>query len=300
MRNDATRFLQYLRVERNSSEYTIKSYREDLAALTAYLEQQYGGEPPSSGSISTIDLRGYVSHLHEAGLSKATIARRLASLRSFFRFGQREGWTDTNPAKPLRNPRKSRTLPHFLTGDEIGKLLDAPPADDVMGKRDRAILETLYSAGLRVSELVGLNDSDLDMPQGIVRVRGKGKRERFAPIGSFAARAIRDWFKVRKVDRSLSENPHRPVFVNKFGKRLTTRSIGRMLDKYIAEAGLDGRTSPHTLRHSFATHLLDRGADIRSVQELLGHKSLLTTQIYTHVSTANLKAVYEKAHPRAK
>lgn len=300
MRNDATRFLQYLRVERNSSEYTIKSYREDLAALTAYLEQQYGGEPPSSGSISTIDLRGYVSHLHEAGLSKATIARRLASLRSFFRFGQREGWTDTNPAKPLRNPRKSRTLPHFLTGDEIGKLLDAPPADDVMGKRDRAILETLYSAGLRVSELVGLNDSDLDMPQGIVRVRGKGKRERFAPVGSFAARAIRDWFKVRKVDRSLSENPHRPVFVNKFGKRLTTRSIGRMLDKYIAEAGLDGRTSPHTLRHSFATHLLDRGADIRSVQELLGHKSLLTTQIYTHVSTANLKAVYEKAHPRAK
>jgi integrase/recombinase XerC len=300
MRNDATRFLQYLRVERNSSEYTIKSYREDLAALTAYLEQQYGGEPPSSGSISTIDLRGYVSHLHEAGLSKATIARRLASLRSFFRFGQREGWTDTNPAKPLRNPRKSRTLPHFLTGDEIGKLLDAPPADDVMGKRDRAILETLYSAGLRVSELVGLNDSDLDMPQGIVRVRGKGKRERFAPVGSFAARAIRDWFKVRKVDRSLSENPHRPVFVNKFGKRLTTRSIGRMLDKYISEAGLDGRTSPHTLRHSFATHLLDRGADIRSVQELLGHKSLLTTQIYTHVSTANLKAVYEKAHPRAK
>ncbi len=300
MRNDATRFLQYLRVERNSSEYTIKSYREDLAALTGYLEQLYGGEAPTAGSISTIDLRGYVSHLHEAGLAKATIARRLASLRSFFKFGQREGWTDTNPAKPLRNPRKSRSLPHFLTGDEIGKLLDAPPADDVMGLRDRAILETLYSAGLRVSELVGLNDSDLDMPQGIVRVRGKGKRERFAPIGSFAARALRAWFKVRKVDRSLSENPHRPVFVNKFGKRLTTRSIGRMLDKYIAQAGLDGRTSPHTLRHSFATHLLDRGADIRSVQELLGHKSLLTTQIYTHVSTANLKAVYEKAHPRAK
>lgn len=300
MRSDVTRYMTFLRVERNASEYTIKSYGEDLAALATYLDELYGGESPQAGSISTIDLRGYVSHLHELGLSKATIARRLASLRSFFKYGQREGWIDTNPAKPLRNPRKSRTLPHFLTSDEIGRLLEAPSAGDAAGLRDRAILETLYSAGLRVSELVGLNDSDLDLAQGIVRVRGKGKRERFAPIGSFAAKAIRAWYKVRKVHRSLSENPHRPVFVSRLGKRLTTRSVGRLLDKYIAAAGLDGRTSPHTLRHSFATHLLDRGADIRSVQELLGHKSLLTTQIYTHVSTANLKAVYEKAHPRAK
>lgn len=300
MHKATTRFLQYLRVERNASDYTIKSYREDLTALVAHLSEAYGGECPDPGSISTIDLRGYVSSLHEANFAKSTIARRLASLRSFFRFGQREGWTEHNPAKPLRNPRKPRSLPHFLTNDEVGRLLEAPPANTSQGLRDRAMLETLYSAGLRVSELVGLKDSDLDMGHGVLRVRGKGKRERLAPIGSFAMKALKLYLRVRKVAPQFVENPQRPTFVNRFGKGLTTRSVGRMLEKYIAAAELDGRTSPHTLRHSFATHLLDRGADIRSVQELLGHKSLLTTQIYTHVSTAQLKAVYEKAHPRAK
>ena len=246
-----------------------------------------------------MELREYVAALHEAGYAKTSIARRLASLRSFFKFGQREGWAETNPAKPLRNPRKPRTLPHFLSSDELSQLLESPPGDEPLGKRDRAMLETLYSAGLRVSELVGINDSDLELDAGIVRVRGKGRKERLAPLGSFAVRAMRHWLKVRTVSAKEPTGSEAPVFVNRFGRRLTTRSVGRMLEKYLKQTGLDQRTTPHTLRHSFATHLLDRGADIRSVQELLGHKSLITTQIYTHVSTAKLREVYEKAHPRA-
>jgi integrase/recombinase XerC len=221
-------------------------------------------------------------------------------VRSFFRFGQREGWTKTNPAKALRNPRKSQKLPHWLSTDEVGKLLGAPRGNESAAVRDRAILETLYSAGLRVSELVGLTDGALDFPAGIVRIRGKGKRERLAPIGSHAVKALRAWLKVRELSPREKQGREAPVFTNRFGTRLTTRSVARMLEKYLKLTGLDTRTSPHTLRHSFATHLLDRGADIRSVQELLGHKSLVTTQIYTHVSTSNLKAAYEKAHPRAR
>ena len=298
MQTAIARFLQYLRVERNCSTYTIKSYREDLEALAAYLDECYG-KAPAPEEITTLDLRGYLAGLHENGYAKTTIARRLASLRSFFRFGQREGWTKANPAKPLRNPRKSRSLPHFLSTPELGKLLSAPPADQSSGLRDRAILEVLYSAGLRVSELVGLNEGDLDLTGGIVRVRGKGKRERLSPIGSFAAQALKAWLGKRRLSPKEPSGPAAPIFVNRLGRRLTTRSVGRLLEKYLAATGLDRRTTPHTLRHSFATHLLDGGADIRSVQELLGHKSLVTTQIYTHVSTAHLRAAYEKAHPRA-
>jgi len=299
MQTATTRFLDYLRVERNASELTIKSYREDLTALRDYLAECHGAPPPP-GQITTLDLRGYVAALHEAGYAKTSIARRLASLRSFFRFGQREGWTKTNPAKPLRNPRKPRSLPHFLSSEDIGRLLMAPPAADDLGKRDRAILEVLYSAGLRVSELAGLNLGDIDRESGTLRVRGKGKRERISPIGSYAGRALDTWLAVRRVAPREPAGAAGPVFVNRFGKRLTTRSVARMLEKYLKTTGLDRRTTPHTLRHSFATHLLDRGADIRSVQELLGHKSLVTTQIYTHVTTAGLRAVYERAHPRAR
>jgi integrase/recombinase XerC len=304
------RFLQYLAVERNASDLTIKSYREDMGQLIEYFSQTRGSAPKPS-TITTADLRGYVSGMHEAGYAKTTVSRRLASLRSFFRFGQREGWADTNPAKPLRNPRKPRSLPHFLSTEELGRLLESPPANDRQGIRDRAILETLYSAGLRVSELVALNDDDVDHAACVLHVRGKGKRERLAPIGSFAMKALKQYLAVRqsaapaaKRDRVAARSPDRvtskPLFVNRFGRRLTTRSVGRMLEKYLRVTGLDRRTTPHTLRHSFATHLLDRGADIRSVQELLGHKSLVTTQIYTHVSTAGLRAAYERAHPRAK
>ncbi len=300
MHSAADAFLRYLRVERNASELTLKSYGEDLAALEAYLAEACGGQAPPPEQITTVLLRGYVAHLHSQSYAKATIARRLASLRSFFRFGGREGWCQGNPAKPLRNPRGARKLPHFLTSDEVGRLLETPPGNQSMGLRDRAILETMYSAGLRVSEVVGLNDRDMDFAADIVRVRGKGRRERLAPIGSFAVRAVRHWLDVRKLKAGEKPGPAAPVFVNKFGRRLTTRSVGRMLEKYLKVTGLDARTTPHTLRHSFATHLLDRGADIRSVQELLGHKSLMTTQIYTHVSTTRLREVYERAHPRAR
>lgn len=293
------RFLRYLDVERNASPHTIKSYREDLTSLNEYLSES-AGMSITPDKITPLDLRGYVSALHEAGYAKTSVSRRLASLRSFFRFAQREGLATENPAKPLRNPRPDRKLPHFLSTDEIGKLMDAPPRGKPMGLRDRAIFETMYSAGLRVSELVGVDEEDLDFDGGLLRVRGKGKRERLAPIGSFAIKAIRSWLPERPPSKDGQQEDSKPVFVNRFGNRLTTRSVGRMLEKYLKETGLDLRTSPHTLRHSFATHLLDRGADIRSVQELLGHKSLVTTQIYTHVSTARLKEVYERAHPRAK
>lgn len=300
MRIAIGRFLQYLQVERNASPLTIKSYREDLIALADYMTEARGGHSPEPASITVLDLRGYVSALHEAGYAKTSIARRLASLRSFFRFGQREGWATSNPGKPLRNPRKPRNLPHFLSAEDIGRLLGAPSPDNSMGLRDRAILETLYSAGLRVSELAGLCDGDLDFQADVLCVRGKGRRERLAPIGSYAVRALKRWLAMRKLSDKEPQGPSAPVFVNRFGRRLTTRSVARMLEKYLKQTGLDRRTTPHSLRHSFATHLLDQGADIRSVQELLGHKSLVTTQIYTHVSTASLRAVYEKAHPRAK
>ncbi len=293
----AARFLKFLVVERNASPLTVKSYREDLTALADYLEST-GATRADLASLTTLDLRSYLASLHEHGYAKTTIARRLASLRSFFRFGQREGWVDANPARPLRNPRKPRSLPHCLSTAEIGKLLETPPAASVQGNRDRAILETLYSAGLRVSELAGMNIEDVDLASGILRVRGKGRSERLALLGSHAERALKTWLARRPVPRGESSGS--PVFTNRFGTRLTTRSVGRLLEKHLRVAGLDRRTTPHTLRHSFATHLVDRGADIRSVQELLGHKSLVTTQIYTHVSTAVLKAAYEKAHPRAK
>jgi integrase/recombinase XerC len=299
MHSAIAQFLRFLSVERNASPLTAKSYREDLTSLADYLTQAHG-RTPSPAQITPLDLRGYVSALHEAGYAKSSVARRLASLRTFYKFALREGLAENNPAKPLRNPRPDRKLPHFLSTDEIARLLGAPPATTPMGQRDRAILETMYSAGLRVSEVVGINDAVLDLAEGLVRIRGKGRRERLAPIGSFAAKAITRWLRMRRLAASGPQAPLAPVFTNRFGRRLTTRSVHRMLLKYLKITGLDLRTSPHTLRHSFATHLLDRGADIRSVQELLGHKSLVTTQIYTHVSTAGLRAVYEKAHPRAR
>lgn len=301
------RFLNYLRAERDASEYTIKSYGEDLEAWTEYMTDARDGICPRPDTITSEELRGYLAAMHEALYAKTTISRRLAALRSFYRFGMREGWASENPAKPLRNPRSSVKLPYVLSTEEVAKLLEAPPLTDPMGYRDRAILETTYSAGLRVSEVVGLNIGDLLLKEDLLRVRGKGKRERFAPIGSYAQNAIFNWLQQRKVvlqspfskasQKSMASDP---VFLNRWGTRLTTRSVGRMLEKYLKICGLDERTSPHTLRHCFATHLLNRGAGIRSIQELLGHQSLQTTQIYTHVNAQTLREVYEKSHPRAK
>ena len=298
MQNEIAQFLRFLAVERNASDLTIKSYREDLMDLADYLLQSLG-HPVKPAEVSARDLRGYAATLHEAGYAQSSIARKLASLRSFYKFAQRQGWCENNPAKPLRNPRGGRKLPHFLSTDEIGRLLAAPDLSLPLGLRDHAILETMYSGGLRVSEIVGLNDGDLDFEDQIARIRGKGRKERLAPLGRYAIEALRAYTANRQLHVSIKKDRNTPTFVNRFGKRLTTRSVGRMLEKYILSCGLDTRTSPHTLRHSFATHLLDRGADIRSVQELLGHKSLVTTQIYTHLSTANLREIYLQAHPRA-
>jgi len=298
MQSAVRSFLNFMKVERNSSALTIKSYTDDLGHLEEFFQEQHG-VVPEPGQVDVSQLRGYVAYLHECGYARATVARRLACLRSFFRYCNREGICDTNPAKPLRTPRAGRKLPHFLTTEEVGRLLLAPPANQNDGLRDRAILETVYSAGLRVAELVNLSLSDLDRAAGVLRVLGKGRKERIAPVGSFALKALDRWLEVRQPDPHAKAEDQAALFLNRFGRRLTTRSIGRMLEKYLATTGLSTQTSPHTLRHSFATHLLDGGADLRSVQELLGHKSLTTTQIYTHVSTRRLKEAYEAAHPHA-
>ncbi len=291
-------FEGYLRIERSSSEYTLKSYLEDLQSLLVYFTEEVGSIPKPS-EITVAELRKYLAYLHECDYARTTIARRLACLRSFFKYCVREGICSTNPAKVLRTPRVGRHLPKFLSTEQISLLLETPPANEMMGMRDRAMLETIYSAGLRVAELVSLNLSSWDQESNILRVLGKGKKERIAPVGSFADIALRNWLEVRKPGKKSGEDGKKAIFLNRFGGRLTTRSVGRMLEKHLQTAHLEKLASPHTLRHSFATHLLDRGADLRSVQELLGHKSLTTTQIYTHVSTRRLRETYEHAHPHA-
>lgn len=291
-------FLRSLCIERNASPLTLKSYAEDFNSFFDYLQDRVGRIPkPTETDIST--LRGYVAYLHECQYAKTTIARRLACLRSFFRYCAREKLTTSNPAKALRTPRTGRKLPSFLTTQQTVTLIEAPPTDEPSGLRDRAMLETMYSAGLRVAELVGLNLSDWDQDANVLRVRGKGRKERIAPVGRHASTALHEWLAVREVASNAPPEDHDAVFLNRFGTRLTTRSVGRMLEKYVKANGLDSKTSPHSLRHTFATHMLDGGADLRSVQELLGHKSLTTTQIYTHVSTQRMRETYDKAHPHS-
>jgi len=291
------RFLGAMVAERGCSPFTVKSYREDLLQLAEFLASAGCRSP---GDATSTILRRFAGGLHAAGYASATVARKLASTRSFYAFGQREGWVRTNPAKPLRGPKRARKLPKFLTGEEIGRLLAAPQPKAAGGLRDRAILELMYSAGLRVRELVGIDDTDVDLRGGTVRVRGKGRRERLGIVGRHAQRAIEAWIASRPRSKGPAVARVQPLFTNRFGTRLSVRGVARLLEKHLVTAGLVGRASPHTLRHSFATHLLDAGADIRSVQELLGHKSLVTTQIYTHVTTTRLLDAFDKAHPRAR
>jgi integrase/recombinase XerC len=295
-------FLRHLSLERNASAHTVKSYREDLTQAVGFFQERLGDKRAGPERLTSRLMRAYLVWLHEQGYSKATIARRVAAVRSWCRFLCRQGTLTSNPADGLRPPRQDKKLPHFLSTEELPRLLEGPTIETPLGLRDRAILETLYSAGVRVSELTGLSLGDLDMDDGVALVRGKGKRERLVLLGPQAQQALRVWLEARaamaaarKGRRAAPEQD--AVFINKNGTRLTSRSVGRLLEKY--RAGLDPKTSPHTLRHSFATHLLDRGADIRCVQELLGHRSLATTQIYTHVTTHRLQDSYQKAHPRA-
>lgn len=296
MTEHVVEFLRHLGLEKNSSDYTVKSYREDLSQAVEYFRTA-GVTTPTRLNSRTI--RAYLAWLHDEGYAKTTIARRLASLRSWFRFLCRQGVLAKNPGVGLRGPRQEKRLPHFLTQNESEKLLSAPGSAGPLGQRDRALLETLYSGGLRVSEVVGLNLDDVDADAGIVKVRGKGKRERLAMLGPPSLKALAEWLDARDAVVAAAKKPSPAVFVNQRGARLTTRSVGRLVQKYLTTTGLDPRTTPHTLRHSFATHLLDNGADIRSVQELLGHRNLTTTQVYTHVTTQRLQEAYRAAHPRA-
>jgi integrase/recombinase XerC len=291
-------FLHHLSLEKNASAHTVKSYREDLTQALDFFRARLGEAHPDALRLSSRLLRAHAAWLHEQGYAKSTIARRIAAVRSWCRFLCRRGVLTVNPADGLRGPRQDKKLPHFLGTAALGQLVAAPSDEAPMGLRDRALLETIYSAGLRVSELTGMNVADLDLDAGVAHVRGKGKRERLALLGDQATAALRTWLAVRG-STGPAGSKQDAVFLNKRGGRLTPRSVARMLEKYLALTGLDPRTSPHSLRHSFATHLLDNGADIRSVQELLGHRSLATTQIYTHVTTQRLQESYQKAHPRA-
>jgi len=290
-------FLRHLGLEKNASAYTVKSYREDLNQAAEFFREQ-AGPAVTPNQITTRLLRAFLAWLHDQGYARTTISRRVAAVRSWCRFLCRQGTIQKNPADGLRGPKLDRKLPHFLNKSDMTRLLSAPN-DSALGLRDRAILETLYSAGLRVSELVGLNVDDLDLTDGVATVRGKGRRERLALVGEVARLSIGRWLEVREELLESIGQRSGAVFLNKNGTRLSTRSVGRLLVKYLRKTGLDPRTTPHTLRHTFATHLLDAGADIRGVQELLGHKNLTTTQIYPHVSTQRLQDSYRKSHPRA-
>jgi integrase/recombinase XerC len=291
-------FLRHLAYERNASAYTVKSYREDLNQALGFFREQLQTSRPTLSQLSARLLRGYIAWLHGENYAKSTMARRVAAVRSWCRYLHRQGAIAANPADGLRPPRQDKALPHFMSEADLARLLQTPGKDGPLEIRDRAILETLYSAGLRVGECAGLNIDDLELADGLATVRGKGKRERLALLGAQAHKALEHWLTIRPTLKPHGSGAD-AVFLNKNGTRLTTRSIGRLLEKYLAVAGLDPRSSPHTLRHSFATHLLDHGADIRGVQELLGHQNLANTQIYTHVTTTRLRESYEKAHPRA-
>ncbi len=291
-------FLMHLGLEKNSSPLTVKSYREDLTQALTFLREHTKQNSTRPEDWNLRSLRALTAWLHNQGYAKSTVARRLAAVRSFGKYLCREGVLASNPADSLRGPRLNKTLPHFLTLADVQRLLAAPGGDE-LALRDRAWLETLYSGGLRVSELVGLNLVDLDIAEGVAVVRGKGKKERLALLGHPAQLALRDWLVERAALLRRANKVSDAVFLNCQATRLTVRSVGRLLAKHLRVAGLDPRTTPHTLRHSFATHLLDAGADIRCVQELLGHKNLSTTQIYTHVTTERLQQSYHKAHPRA-
>jgi integrase/recombinase XerC len=289
MRRHIDKFINYLKVEKNASSHTINNYKIDLDSFSSFLSDKDAAE------INLLDIRSFLAKMRERSYAKRTAARKLATLRSFFRFLYREGHIKSNPITAISSPKLDKKLPKFLDVTQVTKVILKPDTGTEPGLRDRAILETLYSTGIRVSELVGLDTSDVDFISGVIKVFGKGSKERVVPIGDEALSAIRKYSEGK--DKKLKSKE--AVFLNSRGGRLTDRSVRRILDKYIKACAIEEKISPHSLRHSFATHLLDAGADLRSVQELLGHMNLSTTQIYTHVTMDRLKSVYDKAHPRA-
>ncbi|MDD3295962.1 MAG: tyrosine recombinase XerC [Candidatus Omnitrophica bacterium] len=284
------KFINYIAVEKNYSPYTAVYYRADLKKLEDFLNSR------SVTDIQNIDyfiLRKFLSVLNEEQIKKRTVSRKISTFKSFFKFLMRESIIKSNPAASLLYPRMEKPLPKFLTENEVKKILDMPTGEGLLQLRDKAIMEFLYSTGARVSEMVSLKAEEVDLIGGIVKVKGKGRKERLLPLGEPAILSIK-----RYLDKRNDTN--RALFINKRGGALTDRGVRNIIDKYISKTALLLKASPHTFRHSFATHLLNRGADLRSVQELLGHSSIATTQVYTHLTIDSLKNVYQKAHPRAK
>ncbi len=288
------RFLGYLEGERDCSPQTLRAYSADLIQFVTFIA---GDEDFDPTEVTPIHVRRYLAHLRRGGSSHTTIARKLASLRSFYRYLVREGVVPDNPAASLSAPRREQRLPVFLDEDEVAELLDAPEGDGPQARRDRAILEMLYSTGMRIGELAAASLNDLDLLGEVVKAKGKGKKERLVPLGRPAVEALQHYLEARKRIARGGSVDRTALFLNRDGGRLSDRGIRRVFEKYARKVGISGKASPHTLRHSFATHMLNRGADLRSVQELLGHASLASTQIYAHVTTEKLKSVYDKAHP---
>lgn len=289
MKKYIDRFIDFLKVEQGVSPHTMRAYTKDLKEFSEFLDE----EPKDIGYL---DIRSYIASLHHRDLKKSSISRKLATIRSYFKYLHREGYVKQNPAKLVASPRVPKTLPRFLDIDETFLLMDTPKGETFIPTRDKAMLELLYSSGLRVTELTTLDVVDLDIKESLVRVKGKGRKERIVPIGSKAMEAIQNYLPER-----ISLKKKSPaLFLNNRGGRLTQRSVRRILVAYSRMISLKGDISPHTLRHTFATHLLHEGADLRSIQELLGHSSLSTTQKYTHVDIRHLTEVYDKAHPMAR
>lgn len=292
MKEFIDKFIRYLQIERGVSPHTLRAYRKDLEIFSEFVKT-------TPERIDPIDVRGFIAEQISSGLSKTSAGRRLASVRSFFKFLHREGYIKSNPARVISTPKKPKMLPKFLTVDDVFNLVEKPEGVGFIVVRDRAILELLYSSGIRVSELCNLDVGDINLREGLIKVRGKGKKERIVPMGAKAIEAIKTYMVERMLLEKKLEKKKEALFLNRSGSRLTDRSIRRIVVKYARMILINTRIGPHTLRHTFATHLLQSGADLRTIQELLGHSSLSTTQKYTHLDITHLVDVYDKAHPLA-
>ncbi len=283
------KFIRYLEAERGFSNHTVRAYRKDIEDFLRHIKIE-----PQKADL--MDIRGFIASQIKKGLTKTSVSRQISSIRTFFKFLYREGYVKTNPAKLVSSPKSERHLPKFLSVDDTFSLMEKPDGIGFIPARDKAVLELLYSSGLRVSELAGLNIEDLNIKEGLIIVHGKGRKERILPIGSKAIDAIKTYL----VERLLTKKKEKALFLNRLGTRLTDRGVRRIVVKYSKAIQIKGNVGPHTLRHSFASHMLQGGADLRVIQELLGHKSLSTTQKYTHLDVKHLVDVYDKAHPLAR
>ena len=294
MDKELSQFLSFLKYEKNASPHTIDSYGRDLHQLALFLSE----EKVSLTRVDNVVLRSFLATLYEKKFKKSTVARKLAAMRSFFQYCIRMKWINDNPAKVVATPKQDKYLPSFLSEAEVEAFLDLPLSDRPLDLRDRAILELLYATGLRVSELVGISLEDVSFKERLIRVMGKGKKERIVPFGRLAEDSLKNYVRA-KAFIYKGNIDEKALFLNYRGERLTTRSVQRIVDKYIESSAMRRKISPHSLRHSFASHLLSRGADLRAIQEFLGHESLATTQKYTHVDLKRLLEVYRKSHPRS-